>query len=394
MCRRLFQRFGSSLSERDRSQLIEWIEQDSGYLDAWTKDRPPRVLRYFFESHRMAPRTGALQACDLPSLATSTDLAAWLGISCDELDWFADVRAVNPPAGPLCHYRYAWARKRFGSRLIEIPKPRLREIQRKILRGILDHVPPHAVVHGFRRGRSCRTFAAPHVGQEMVLRMDLRNFFGEIPGPRVHALFETLGYPAGVARLLTGLCTNQVPMKVARQGADSWTDAKWLGVPHLPQGAPTSPAIANLCALHLDFRLEGLAKALGASYTRYADDLAISGGETVRRCIAGVLRSVTKVTAEEGFKINHRKTRAMPSSRRQLLTGIVVNDKPNIRRDEFDRLKATLTNCVKHGPKSQNREALANFRSHLEGRVAHVTSLNGARGNKLAAIARRIDWDL
>lgn len=392
MCRRLFQQFGSSLSERDRGALMMFIEQDAGYLGAWSRVRPPKILRYPLAVQKMAPRTGALQACDLPSISTSRDLAAWLEISMDELDWFADVRGMNPPAGPLCHYRYEWARKRFGSRLIEIPKPRLREIQRRVLHGILDRVPAHEVAHGFRRGRSCRTFVQPHVGQDVVVTYDLRNFFGEIPAARVHALFETLGYPETVARALSGLCTNQVPMSVARRGAHSWIDAKWLGVPHLPQGAPTSPAIANLCALHLDLRLEGLAQSMGASYTRYADDLAISGGESVRRRLGGLSRAIAVIAIEEGFEINHRKTRAMHRSRRQVLTGIVVNEKPNVRRQDFDLLKAILTNCVRHGPQSQNRGALASFRSHLQGRIAHVASLNAERGTKLAAIFERIDW--
>jgi len=392
LCRRAFQRFGSALDHRDRAKLAEWIHEDAGYRAAWVATRSPRIAHYFLDPPRMAPRTGALAACDLPSIATPGDLAAWLGISIGDLDWFADIRGLNRTEGPLCHYSYAWIPKRYGFRLMEIPKTRLREIQRKILRGILDPVPVHAAAHGFRRGHSCRTYVEPHVGRELVLRLDLRNFFPGIPSSRIHALFATLGYPEAVARILTAICTNSVPMSIARRSSQSWEDAKRLGIPHLPQGAPTSPALANLCALHLDLRLHALAQELDSTYTRYADDIAISGGETLRRRVHAVSELVSVIAMEEGFAVNHRKTRAMHRSRRQLLTGIVVNEKANVRRAEFDRLKATLTNCMRHGPASQNRENRSDFRAHLAGRIAYVASLNAARAMKLRELFNEIEW--
>jgi RNA-directed DNA polymerase len=393
LCKRVFRAFGSSLEQRDRKALTEWIRRDRGYRDAWRAVRPPRIAHYLLDPPRMSSRRGALASCALPDLPTPGDLAAWLGVSVSELDWFADVRGMNTPDGPLCHYRYMWVAKSYGMRLIEVPKMRLREIQRRILRGILDPVPVHRAAHGFRQGRSCRTYVEPHVGREVVLRMDLRDFFPSIPAPRIHALFGTLGYPEAVARTLTALCTNAVSMAIAKRGAASWLDAKRLGIPHLPQGAPTSPALANLCALHLDLRVDELAKSTDGQYTRYADDLAISGGESLRRRIANISALVTKIALEEGFDINHRKTRAMHRSHRQFLTGVVVNEKLNVRRRDFDRLKAVLTNCVRHGPASQNRDGLRHFPAHLSGRIAHVASLNWERGRKLGEIFRRIEWE-
>ena len=391
-CKRVFGVFGSSLEQRDRRKLIALIRADRGYREAWRSSRRPRIAHYVLDPPRMSPRRGALAGCALPDLPTLGDLAAWLGISASELDWFADVRGMNPAEGPLCHYRYVWVSKSYGMRLVEVPKVRLRDIQRKILRGILDLVPAHAAAHGFRHGRSCLTYVEPHVGREVVLRMDLRSFFTSIPGPRIHALFDTLGYPESVARTLAALCTNAVPMTIAKRGAASWLDAKLLGEPHLPQGAPTSPALANLCALHLDLRVTELARCMGGQYTRYADDLAISGGEPLRRRIDSISSLITRIAVEEGFEINHRKTRDMHRSHRQLLTGLVVNEKPNVRRRDFDRLKATLTNCVHRGPGTQNREGLRDFQAHLSGRIAYVTAINGARGKKLQEIFDRIEW--
>lgn len=392
LCKRLFRQFGSSLDHRQRTRLVEWIRNDGGFQHAWETTRPPRIAHYVLEPARMAARQGALAACALPDLPTPGDLAKWLGIGVTELDWFADIRAMNPRRGPLCHYSYVWVPKAYGMRLMEVPKARLREIQRRILRGILDPVPVHAAAHGFRRGKSCRTFAEPHVGRDVVLRMDLRQFFPSIPAPRVHALFSMLGYPEAVCRILTGICTNAVPMAVARHGASTWEEAKRLGIAHLPQGAPTSPALANLCALHLDLRLDELARSMDGRYTRYADDLAISGGEALRRRSANVSRLVGTIAIEEGFELNYRKSRAMHRSDRQLLTGVVVNAKPNVCRREFDRLKAILTNCVRHGPRSQNRSGARDFQAHLAGRISYIASLNPDRGRKLEALFGKVDW--
>src|SRR5947209_19928454 len=115
---------------------------------------------------------------------------------------------------------------------------------------IVERMPAHDCVHGFRRGRSILSYAAPHVGRRIVLRFDLRDFFPSIPSSRVHALFRTIGYPVVVARLLTGLCTNAVPEDVWGPGAGDWRQRRHYRYPHLPQGAPTSPALANLGAHH------------------------------------------------------------------------------------------------------------------------------------------------
>ena len=397
--RRVFHHFGSRLDSSQRDRLVAFIEEDAGYRGAWSAARKPRIHHYPLEPARMAPRPGALAACSLPSLATPGDLAAWLRVSTTELDWFADARGMIGDHGPLCHYNYQWVPKCHGYRLMEAPKSRLRAIQRKILAEILEPIPAHRAAHGFRTDHSCLTYARPHCGRSVVMRMDLHNFFPSIPAPRVHALFATLGYPQATARLLTGLCTNRVTARMLRKipVVDPsfrlpWIERKQLEVPHLPQGAPTSPALSNLCALHLDLRLHALAESVGATYTRYADDLAFSGDEPVRRRVARLAVHVAAIALEEGFEVNHRKTRIMHRSDRQTLTGIVVNDKPNIRRDEFDRLKAILTNCVTRGTASQNREAHADFRAHLIGRIGYVKTVNAQRGAKLHSIFERIDW--
>lgn len=266
-------------------------------------------------------------------------------------------------------------------RIIEAPKPTLKELQRRILTEILNKIPAHPAVHGFRRGRSITTYVSPHVGRRVVLKMDLQDFFPTITGTRIQTVFRTMGYPESVADLLGGICTNAVT-----------GHGDLYARPHLPQGAPTSPALANICAYRIDCRLSGLARSSRAEYTRYADDLAFSGGEDFERRVGRFSTHVAAIVLEEGFSVNHRKTRIMRQGVRQHLAGLTANRRVNVIRADFDRLKATLTNCVRKGAASQNREGHPLFRAHLEGRVGFVESINPAKGRRLRKIFEQIAW--
>jgi retron-type reverse transcriptase len=191
---------------------------------------------------------------------------------------------------------------------------------------------------------------------------------------------------------LTRLCSTATPLTVLDAQPIDFLTRQRFATPHLPQGAPTSPALANLAALRLDRRLTGLARRFEARYTRYADDLTFSGDHAFHGQIPSFLRAVSEIVKDEGFALNMPKTRIMPRSSRQAVTGIVVNDHINVPRPAYDALKATLTNCVRHGPASQNRHAHVDFRSHLDGRIAWVGSLNPQRGEKLRRIFEAINW--
>lgn len=163
-------------------------------------------------------------------------------------------------------------------------------------------------------------------------------------------------------------------------------------VPHLPQGAPTSPALANLCAYQIDCRLTGLARASGANYTRYADDLAFSGGEELERAVNRFSTQAAVILEEEGFRVHHRKTRVMRQGVRQRIAGLVVNEHANVPREEVDQLKAILTNCARRGPAGENRAGHPDFRAHLHGRVGFVEMIHPERGRKLRRLLDAIPW--
>jgi hypothetical protein len=139
--------------------------------------------------------------------------------------------------------------------------------------------------------------------------------------------------------------------------------------------------------------LAALAQSAGAVYTRYADDLAFSGGGSLERSPVRFFRHVCRIAIEEGFAVRAAKTRIMRAGVRQQLAGVVVNVRPNIRRDEFDLLKAILTNCARHGPASQNRAGVLDFRGHLLGRIAYVTMLNPDAGASYANCSTESDGE-
>jgi len=368
-------------------EVIEFLRNDEEFQSAWSEHSSEiRIQHWLTEPPQMQP-VAAAATWPLPVIETAGALAAWLELEPDELDWFADLKGLcrTSTRQHLGHYHYRVLTKPSGNvRLIEAPKPRLKELQRRILAGILEKIPPHTAVHGFLKGHSIKTFAAPHVGQSVVLRMDLEDFFPSFAAARIQTLFRTLGYPELVADLLGGICTNAVPRAILK-------DPLYVR-PHLPQGAPSSPALANLCTYRGDCRLLGLAQAAGARYTRYADDLAFSGGKEFERSMEAFSTRAAAILIEEGFTVNFRKTRVMRQGVRQHLAGLVANERLNVRRSDFDQLKAILTNCVRLGPESQNRDGHADFRAHLNGRVGFIEHINPDKGRRLRAIFERIQW--
>lgn len=341
----------------------------------------------------------AFRALDVPRLSCLGNLAAWLGLTAVELDWFSDARRLQrrTTVSALRHYDHAFVAKASAPpRLLEAPKSRLKALQRQILREILDVVPVHPAAHGFIAGRSCAGGASVHAGERLVVTVDLKDFFLTAPMGRVYALFRALGYPHAVAGALTRLCGTRTPSDVFDDlppplRYDLATRRHFAEL-HLPQGAPTSPALANAVAFRLDLRLAGLARRHDVAYTRYADDLAFSGDDAFARRRKTFLSAVEKIVEDEGFCLNARKTRIMPASVRQRVTGIVVNSYVNVTREGFDALKATLHNCARNGPSAENSGGHADFRAHLDGRVNWVETLNRARGEKLRRMFEQIDW--
>jgi hypothetical protein len=203
-----------------------------------------------------------------------------------------------------------------------------------------------------------------------------------------------------MARLITGLCTTSVP-------ARGWHNrphpadprdldrllrlGDLLRAPHLPQGAPTSPALANAVAYRLDRRLAGLAGRFGATYTRYVDDLTFSGAGFLLTHRHRFLDAAMSVVLDEGFAIAHRKTAVQTAAGRMHTLGAVLNDRPTLPRPERDRLRAIVHNCRVHGGRSQAR-GRPEFRAELLGQISAAGSLDPELGVRLRIEYDRIDW--
>ena len=383
---------------RELARLVAFQLETAGWGSPPAR---PQVRRWFLPALEMGRRRWPV-----PELSSHEALASFLHVDVGRLDWLADARGLERTVTDprLRNYRYAWLSRPGGPpRVIERPKAGLKAIQRQVLHEVLDWIPVHGAAHGFTRGRSAITGAAEHTGRAVIVRLDLEDFFASVSARRVFGIFRTAGYPEPVAHSLTALTTNAVPVDewaaVPRPADRALATAhhrlgRRLATPHLPQGAPTSPALANLAGFRLDRRLAGLAAALGGTYTRYADDLTLSGSRRLLGQTERVRATVAAIAREEGFRVNHRKSDVATRATRQQVCGIVVNERLNVPRGEYERLKALLHNAARRGPAGENRSGVADFRSHLLGRIAWVESLNPARGRKLRAQLARVDWDL
>lgn len=206
-------------------------------------------------------------------------------------------------------------KKSGGRRTIVAPAPELKDLQRKIAKVLLKKEALHSACTGFRQGCSIVSNAQPHVGQDFVLNMDLKDFFPSISFKRVIGLFQSLGWDYETSVLLARL-----------------TSYKGF----LPQGAPTSPSLANLICRKLDRRLHNYCQVRGWQYTRYCDDITISGG----RFAKSAMESIAAVIESEGFAINEAKTRIRFKHQQQSVTGIVVNESVRIPRERRHQLRA------------------------------------------------------
>ena len=373
--------------------VVRFLAHDAGLRKAWNKHAGKIAVANWIQPPPSMQPVPAAHGWGVPRIETAGDLADWLALTPTELDWYADLKALTYKSSraKLRHYHRVLS-KRFGAiRLIEAPKDNLKAIQQRILANILNRIPGHPAAHGFVKGRSIKTFAEPHAGKAVVLRMDLRDFFPSFPRTRIQAFFRTMGYPESVADRLGGVCTNATPRDIWEPHIGTEIRA-FYSRPHLPQGAPTSPALANACMYRADCRLTGYARAAGAAYTRYADDLAFSGDESFANSASRFAVHVAAILAEEGLPVNHRKTRIMRQGVRQYLAGVVANRRVNVIRADYDRLKAILTNCVRFGPQSQNRDSHPNFRAHILGRISFIEMINPEKGRRLRMIFDRIDW--
>ncbi len=241
--------------------------------------------------------------------------------------------------------------KKGKTRILKLPDKRLKFVQRRILRRILDHYVLPDVAHGGVKGKSPKTNAAIHCGKPLVVSMDIRNFFPSVSHKQVAKMFKReFGCGRKTVWLLTRLTT---------------IDGQ------LPQGAPTSTAIANIVlATTVDQRSENIAYSRGVAVTRFVDDFAFSGANA-----HSLINSTARAASGVGLRVwrTQKKQKIMPASQRQEITGLTVNSTngPSVPRRKRDQIKAAIHQLPKLPPAEIEKAVLS-----IRGRVNHLEQHN------------------
>jgi retron-type reverse transcriptase len=364
--------------ERERLQRAEaWRqkkEQDIVYLG----DRISGGLNYT-QCDRQR-----LQSYNLPEYGRAEQIAAAMGITIGQLRFLAFSRQTST----VSHYiRFRIPKKTGGDRIISAPMPRLKQAQYWILSNILEKVDLHEAAHGFRPGRSIVSNAQPHVGADVIINFDLKDFFPSISYQRIKGIFRSFGYCEAAATIFGLLCTEP---DIEELELDGKTYYVAISERHLPQGAPTSPTLTNILCRRLDRRLSGMAENLGFVYTRYADDLTFSASGENRRHICNILRRTPSIVAHEGLAINEEKTRILRSSGQQEVTGVVVNEKPNVDRKMLKRFRATLYQIEKDGLEGKHWGHSSDLIASIQGFANFVAMIDPQQGAEFQQRVRRI----
>lgn len=334
----------------------------------------------------------------LPALASAEDLARAIGLPAaagegspafsegsDQLAWLCYHRR----SALVDHYsRFRIPKRNGGSRRLASPKPLMRRAQRWVLENIVEHLEPHTgVATAWRPGLSIRDNAARHVGKAIVLRIDIKDFFPSIRWKRVRGVLMRCGYNEGIATLLALLCTDADRVAVELDGKKHHVAR---GERALPQGACTSPGLANHVARRLDLRVDGLARSLGFTYSRYADDLIFSHEQERGRADV-LIEKVYTILRDEGFEPNVKKTSVMRSHRRQMVTGILVNEEPRLSRRDCRRFRAIAHQCRTKGLEAVSEQLGRDAAAYLAGFLAYAHMVNPDQAVDLGRLVDGLD---
>ena len=281
------------------------------------------------------------------------------------------------------------AKSRGGTRKISAPEPILMDVQRWLLKNVLPALSVHSAAYAYRPGVSIVQCAEQHIGARWMVKMDLHDFFGTVSEREVYYLYRKLGYAKLVAFELARICTradgadHSMPLndnlKIGAYSVDR------LGV--LPQGGPTSGYLANAVAGRLDRLINQFSIQNDLVYTRYSDDIAISGaGRFERTTGVGVIREISRVMHISGFIPHHSKTRIIPPGARKIILGLQVDNSVRLLPESRRKIEVHLRGCEKFGlgdhAAHRGFRSVFSFVDHLEGWIAFAFGVEPDRASQ------------
>jgi len=321
--------------------------------------------------------TDKISKHSLPLIATVEELAKAMNTSVGTIRYLAYNRIVSKTT----HYkRFFIPKKTGGQRLISTPMPKLKQAQYWVLENILNKIAVQDSAHGFIKKRSIVSNALPHVKAEVVVNIDMKDFFPTITYPRVKGVFQSFGYSEQIATILALICTEAECDQIELDGEIYYA----AGMERfLPQGAPTSPALTNIICRKLDARLKGLATKLNFQYTRYADDLTFSASGEATANLKTLMGFMKKIIREEKLFIHPDKVRVLRKGARKEVTGIVVNDRPTVNAKKLDRFRALLFQIERDGLEGKHWENSPNLLASIKGFANFVAMVDPQKGKPL-----------
>lgn len=296
-------------------------------------------------------------------------------------------RSVDP-------YRSFTLRRRDGRKMrpIAVPEPTLMQAQRWILDHILAEIPVHARSFAYQRGSDVKSCAGEHLGARWLVKLDIHDFFTSVDEVMVYTVFSACGYAPLVAFELARLCTRD-PARATHIDRERYErfglPDKWRGIPDysthwigfLPQGAPSSGALANLVMTPLDEHLHRLASEMGFTYTRYSDDLTFSASTSFdRRAARKLMVSVRRTLEGQRFELHKQKSRIVPPGARKIVLGLLVDgDHLRLPRERKAQIRAHLRGVERFGLADHTTHrgfaSMAGLVNHVEGLLSYAVQV-------------------
>ncbi|MFW6016387.1 MAG: retron St85 family RNA-directed DNA polymerase [bacterium] len=292
---------------------------------------------------------------DFPEIYSLSDISCYLNLS-ELLLYKLSVRS------DFCYREVDIPKSNGNVRTIACPSKKLKAVQAWILNEILNKIPVENVATAFVKNKNIKTNAEKHVGNRFFICLDIKDFFGSISAKWVYNLFKSVGYGEHISHILVNYCTYKKA---------------------LPQGGVTSPALSNILCKRLDRRILGYVGARNITYTRYADDITISGNDM--GILIGCLEFVERIIKSEGFTLNYNKFRVLRPGRQKKVTGMIINDdnKVTIGRKKVRELRAAIYNLYRDQYNGDKRDTYSKRSNHINGWLNFLKGIDKDSYDKL-----------